>query len=77
MISPAKIYVASLAKALGNTAIRRAAVGLIVGLAVHFTGKALDVQSIDTLIVLFLPLATAWSATTPKIDTTEADKGGE
>ncbi|MDD1452626.1 hypothetical protein NHF48_019615 [Sphingomonas sp. H160509] len=52
---------------------------LIAAVALAVGGKALDIEHVDTMIALFIPLAAAWSSNTPKIegDTTEADKGGE
>lgn len=79
MITKLKTYAVALAVYLGNGATRRALASLIAAVALAVGGKALDIEHVDTMIALFIPLAAAWSSNTPKIegDSTEADKGGE
>lgn len=56
-----KSYTRSLAVKLGNTAMRRALASLIVAVALHVGGIAMEVEQIDTLIALMVPLAAAWT----------------
>lgn len=51
----------------GDAAHRRALAALFVALALHFGGTAFDVDHIDTLIALMVPVAAAWSKNTPKL----------
>lgn len=58
----------------GDAAHRRALAALIVGVALHYGGTALDVDHIDTLIALMVPAAAAWSKNTPKLPDPETEE---
>lgn len=66
-------FVAALVFA-GDAAHRRALAALIVAIAVHVGGKALDVDHIDTMIALMVPVAAAWSKNTPKLPDPETEE---
>ena len=51
----------------GDAAHRRALAALFVAITLHFGGAAFDVEHIDTLIALMVPVAAAWSKNTPKL----------
>lgn len=51
----------------GDAAHRRALAALFVAAALHFGGVALDIDHIDTIITLMVPMAAAWSKNTPKL----------
>jgi hypothetical protein len=59
---------------LGDAAHRRAIAALIVAVALHFGGAAFDVEHIDTLIALMVPVAAAWSKNTPKLPDSETEE---
>lgn len=78
MFKSAKASLTSILIYLGDAAHRRAVSSLIMALALHFGGVVMEVDHIDTLIGLLIPIAAAWSSRTPKIQVAADDvsRGG-